>query len=151
MENTSDPKFRTTLKNVRLYFDFLFKRGFRIVAVMIADQQHENWQVTLTADHRLIEIYSVEGQIHLALGALRLNDEIKFFDLEELAYLVNHGREFFYKPEAFKMDEAQQFKRIARFLEKNMDVLLAEVERTNPLILKHPAFNSSTQQKRTIA
>lgn len=92
MENQSGLKFHETLKNVRLHFDFLFKRGFRIAAVLRVDQNQDNWQVTLTANDRLIEIYSEQGKVNLALGTMLLNNEVKYFDLEELTRFMPRDR-----------------------------------------------------------
>jgi hypothetical protein len=149
MENT-DIKFRKTLEDIRLHFDFLFKRGFRIVSVLFAGQNNENWQVTLMASNRLVDIYSEQGLINLALGVIQQYNEAKFFDLQYLAQFVDSGRDFFHKPDILSINETQQLKKIAGFLEKHIVTILAQVEKENLPTLNRPLNKSITQQKRTI-
>ncbi len=115
MENQSGLKFHETLKNVRFHFDFLFKRGFRIAAVLRVDQNQDNWQVTLTTNDRLIEIYSEQGKVNLALGTMLLNNEVKYFDLEELTRFMPRGRGVFQRFDDLPVDEIQQIKQLAPY------------------------------------
>jgi hypothetical protein len=118
--------------------------------VLFAGEGGENWQVTLLAGGRLVEIYSEQGKVNLALGILQLNNEIKYFDLEETARFVAKGREVFYGSEDFTLDELQQIKQTARFFEKNSAAIWVQVDQDSLLILNHPVSKSAHQQKRTI-
>lgn len=150
MNDQPDLKFRHTLVAIRQYFDFLFKRGFRIVSVLFTDQRNENWQVSLMSENYVINIYGEQEIINLALGVMQPNNECKLFDLEYLAQMMNNGRGFFHLPDEFPINEAQQFKRIARFLEKHLISILAQVGKETLPRLERPLDNSAAQQKRTI-
>jgi hypothetical protein len=150
MKEKSDLKFRKTLEDIRLHFDFLFKRGFRIASVLFADKDNEKWQVTLMGKNCLVNIYGEPGIIDLALGTMSQPDELQLFDLQELAQTVEGGYEFSQYARNFSFDETQQFIKIANFLEKNFAVILQQVERKNLPALKHPLNKSNIQPKRTI-
>lgn len=150
MNDQPELKFRKTLEDIRLHFDFLFKRGYRIVSVLFADQNNESWQVSLMAHKCLIDIYGEKGVINSAVGTIQPNQESRLFDLEYLAQFINNGREFSYKPEDFPASESQQLQKIAGFLNKHFAAILTQVEKENlpplPLSLKR----SADRQKRTI-
>jgi hypothetical protein len=147
MKDQSDLKFRNTLEDIRLHFNFLFRRGFRIASILFTNQDNENWQVTLTANNCLIDIYGEQGVINIALSIMQHHDS-KLFDLEYLAQFIGNGREFSYKPDKFPVSEAQQFQKIARFLENHFTELLAQVEKENlpvpPLLKKAVAQKKPT-------
>lgn len=149
MKDTSDLKFRNTLEDIRLHFNFLFRRGFRIASILFTNQNNENWQVTLTANNCLIDIYGEQGVINLALSIMQHHDS-KFFDLEYIAQFVGNGKGFSYKPDGFPVSEAQQFQKIARFLENHFVAILAQVEKENLPALNQPLQKSHTQPKRPI-
>jgi len=150
MEKQSDLKFHMILENIRLHFDFLFRHGFRIAAVLLVDQYQKNWQVTLMGDDRLIEIYSEQGKINLALGVLQFNNEIKYFDLEELVRFIPRDRGVSYRFDSLPSDEIQQIKQLAPYLKKHSKTIWAQVEKETFLILNHTLSRSVNQQKRTI-
>lgn len=150
MENQSGLKFHEILENIRLHFDFLFKRGFRIAAVLLVDQNQDNWQVTLTANDRLIEIYSEQGKVNLALGTVLLNNEVKYFDLEELTRFTPGDRGVFQRFEDLPVDEIQQIKQLAPYLKKHSNAIWTQVEQETFLILNRPMRKPTHQQKRTI-
>jgi len=151
MKDQPEFKFRRTLEDIRLHYDFLFRRGFRIASILFADQNNENWQVTLTANNFLINIYNERGVINLALGTLQERQhEVVFYDLQDISQFVNSGREFFYEWGEFPIDETQQFMNIAGFLEKHLSALLAQVEKESLPSLNLPPSSFTTQPKRTI-
>lgn len=150
MNDKPDLKFRGTLEDIRLNFDFLFKRGFRIASVLFAGQNNENWQVTLMAKKCLIDIYGEQGTINLAVGVITPHNDSNFFDLEYLAQFVNNGREFSYKSDEFPANETQQVQKIALFLERHFVSILAQVEKENLPPLPLSLTKSAAQQKRTI-
>ena len=150
MKEQSDLKFRKTLEDIRLHFDFLFKRGFQIASVLFADQNNEKWQVTLMGKNCLVNIYGEPGIIDLSLGTLPQHNEIKLFDLQDLAQSINGGREFPRRVQKFSFNETQEFTKIGNFLEKHFALIMAQIERENLPTLNHPLNNSITQQKRTI-
>ena len=150
MKDQPELKFRRTLADIRLHYDFLFRRGFRIASVLFADQNNENWQVTLTANNFMINIYNERGVVNLALGTLQEHREVVFYDLQDMAQFINSGREFFYARGEFPINETQQFMNIAGFLEKHLNSLLAQVEKENLPSLNLPPNSFTTQPKRTI-
>jgi len=150
MKEQSDLKFRKTLEDIRLHFDFLFKRGFRIASVLFADHDNEHWQVTLMGKNCLVNIYGEPGVIDLSLGTLPQHNDVQLFDLRELAQSINGGREFSSQVRKLAFDESQQFMKIGGFLEKHFAVIMAKVERENLPALNHPINNSTAQHKRTI-
>jgi len=150
MKERPDLKFRSTLEDIRLYFDFLFKRGYRIASVLFADQNNENWQISLMSSNCLINIYGTQGLINLELGMMQ-NNEVKLFDLEDMAQFVDNGRKFSYMLAEYPVNEAQQFKKIAGFLEKHYAKILAQVERESLPKLNRLLERPTTQPKRTIA
>lgn len=150
MKEQSDIKFRKTLEDIRLHFDFLFKRGFRIASVLFADQDNEKWQVTLLGKNCLVNIYGEPGVIDLSLGALPRHSNVKLFDLQELAQYIDGGREFTRHIQKLSFDESQQFMKLGGFLEKHFAAIMAQIERENLPGLNHPLNNSITRQKRTI-
>jgi len=150
MKEKSDLKFRKTLENIRLHFDFLFKRGFRIASVLFADHDNEHWQVTLMGKNCLVNIYGEPGVIDLSLGTLPQNTDIKLFDLQELAQSIDGGRDFSGQTRRYSFDESQQFMKIGNFLEKHFAVIMTQIERENLPALNHPLNNSTAWQKRTI-
>jgi len=151
MKDQPEFKFRRTLADIRLHYDFLFRRGFRIASVLFADQNNENWQVTLTANNFIINIYNEKGVVYLAVGTIQgRHHEVVFYDLQDMAQFINSGREFFYARGEFPINETQQFMNIAGFLEKHLSTLLAQVERENLPSLNPPPNGFTTQPKRTI-
>jgi len=151
MKDQPEFKFRKTLEDIRLHYDFLFRRGFRIASILFADQNNENWQVTLTANNFLIDIHNERGVVNLALGTLQeRHHEVVFYDLQDMAQFINNGREFFYERGEFPLDETQQFMNIAGFLEKHLNSLLAQVEKENLPSLNLPPNSFTAQPKRTI-
>jgi len=150
MKEKSDLKFRKTLEDIRLHFDFLFKRGFRIASVLFADHDNEHWQVTLMGKNCLVNIYGEPGVIDLSLGTLPQHNDVKLFDLRELAQYIDGGRELSSQARKFSFDESQQFMKMGNFLEKNFPIIMAQIERQNLPALNHPINNSITPHKRTI-
>jgi len=145
MKDQPDIKFRKNLEDIRLYFEFLFKHGFRIGSVLFTDQKNENWQVTLSEGNRLVHIYSEQGVVNLIMSTLRQSHEIVFFDME-----AANNTEFFYTLDEFPINESQQLKKIAYFLEKNLITILAQAERDNLPFIEHPVDGFAAHPKRTI-
>ena len=146
MNDQPELKFRKTLEDIRLYFDFLFRRGFRIGSVLFADQKNEVWQVTLMEGNWLIHICNEQGIVNLIMSTLRQSNEIVIFDMEA----ANNSREFFYTFDEFPINESQQLKKTANYLEKNLITILAQAEKENLPLIEHPLNNFATQPKRTI-
>ena len=145
MDDQPELKFRKTLEDIRLHFDFLFKRGYRLVSVLFTDQNNADWQVTLSEGNRLVHIYSEQGIVNLIMSTLRQTNEIIFFDMN-----AANNTDFFYTIDEFPITESQQLQKIARFLEANLAELLAQAEKSNPPSIKHPVSKFAGQQKRTI-
>jgi len=146
MNEQPEIKFRNTLEAIRLHFDFLFKRGFRIVSVMFAGQKNEDWQVTLFEGNRLIHIYSEMGIINLVMSTLRRSTEIISFNMEA----ANNSREFFYTLDELPISESQQLKKIAHFFEKNLVTILAQAEKDSLPFPEYPMHTFVAPPKRTI-
>lgn len=149
MKDQSDLKFRNTLEDIRLHFNFLFKRGFRIASILFTNQDNENWQITLTANNCLIDIYGEQGMINLALSMMQHHDS-KLFDLEYIAQFVGNGKGFSYKPDKFPTSEAQQLQKIAGFLESHFTEILAQVEKENLPTISTILKKSPIQKKPTL-
>lgn len=145
MDDQPELKFRKTLEDIRLHFDFLFKRGYRLVSVLFTDQNNADWQVTLSEGNRLVHIYSEQGIVNLIMSTLRQANEIIFFDMN-----AANNTDLFYTINELPITEAQQLQKIGRFLETNLTGLLAQAEKDNPPSIKHPVSKFAGQQKRTI-
>lgn len=145
MKDQSELKFRKTLEDIRFDFDFLFERGFRIASILFPNPHSDNWQVNLLEGNCFIHLYSDMGIINLTMSILQRSSEIVFFDLES----VNSNRDFFYIPDEFPRDEAQQFKKIAAFLEKHFVEILAQAKKDNLPIITHLLNDANGQSKRT--
>lgn len=145
MDDQPELKFRKTLEDIRLHFDFLFKRGYRLVSVLFTDQNNTDWQVTLSEGNRLVHIYSEQGIVNLIMSTLRQANEIIFFDMN-----AANNTDLFYTINELPITEAQQLQKIGRFLETNLTGLLAQAEKSNPPSIKHPVSKFAGQQKRTI-
>src|SRR5215216_3972128 len=88
MERRPDLKLQRILDNVRHHFDFLSRRGFRIVSVIFADPDYENWQIIMLADDCCIKSYSYMGKVKVALRTRQLCKEVGLFELADLIYLI---------------------------------------------------------------
>jgi hypothetical protein len=141
MESRPDLKFQEILENIRHYFDFLFRRGFRIVSVIFADQDYENWHVTMIADDCFIKIYSYIGKMNIALSTRQLYNEVGLFELTDLINLIYGDEHLSDLPGEFPMNETQRFQKFACLLEKYIDEVLRELEEI-PIL--PPADNPST-------
>jgi hypothetical protein len=145
MDDQPELKFRKTLEDIRLHFDFLFKRGYRLVSVLFTDQNNADWQVTLSEGNRLVHIYSEQGIVNLIMSTLRQANEIIFFDMN-----AANNTDLFYTINELPITESQQLQKIGRFLETNLTGLLAQAEKSDPPSIKHPVSKFAGQQKRTI-
>lgn len=128
MNPTPDHVFRKTLEDIRLSFDFLFARKFKLVSVLFGNRTG-TWQVTLQANKYLVELYNEQGIINLAVGVILTSGDARHFDLEYLAQFMGEGGGFSYRSQRLPLDETEQIQQIARYVEKNFSLLLAQVEK----------------------
>jgi hypothetical protein len=141
MERRPDLKLQRILDNVRHHFDFLSRRGFRIVSVIFADPDYENWQIIMLADDCFIKIYSYMGKVNVALSTRQLYNEVGLFELADLIYLIKGDESLSEPSEESPISETQRFQEIACLLEKYMDEVLREIRKIPSL---PPADNPST-------
>jgi hypothetical protein len=127
MESRPDLKLQRILDNVRHHFDFLSRRGFRIVSVIFADPDYENWQIIMLADDCLIKIYSYMGKVSVALSTRQLYNEVGLFELTDLIYLITGDESLSESSEESPINETQRFEEIAGLLEKYLDEVLREI------------------------
>lgn len=146
MNDQPEPNFRKTLEDIRLYYHFLFKRGFRLGSVLFADHNQEAWQVTLCEGNRLIHIYNEQGIVNLVMSTIQRSREVIFFDMEA----AHTSRDFFFTFDELPVSESQQLKKLAEYLEKNLVMILAQAERDNLPFIEHPMQGLTTEPKRTI-
>jgi len=128
MKSRPEPNYQRILQRIRHCFDFLFKRGFRIVSVIFTDPGRENWQVTLTTDDYLIEIYGYAGKVYVALSTLQLYEQVGLFELTDLIYLILEGEESPALQREPPMNEASNLQETARLLERYIDDVLMEID-----------------------
>jgi hypothetical protein len=128
MESRPEFKYQSILESIRRCFDFLFRRGFRIVSVIFTDPDRENWQVTLTADDYLIEIYGYAEEVHVALSNLQLYEQVGLFELTDLIYLILGDEEVPALQGEPPMNEASNLQETARLLERYIDDVLMEID-----------------------
>jgi len=127
-------KILQTINNIRYHFDFLLKRNFRIVAILMGPQNNKSWQITLETNQHLVNICEERNTISLAVGSLQHAGQTILFDLEYLAQSTNSANRFSYASARLPADESQQFQKIATFLESHFGFILAQVERENLMI-----------------
>ena len=129
MPNETELHIRQTLETIRVAFDFLFKRNFRIVSVLFGGPNNANWQVTLGGKKHLVDISGEHGIINLAVGLLQPFKDPKYFDLEYLSQFIGTGRDFSYAPYGSKLNETEQLQNISLFFEANFSTVMAQAER----------------------
>lgn len=129
MSNENELQIRQALEDIRVAFDFLFKRNFRVVSVLFWGPSRANWQVTLGGRKHLVDISGERGIINLAIGLLQPFKEPKYFDLEYLAQFIGSGRDFSYAPYGSQMSDAEQLQHISLFFEANFSAIMARAER----------------------
>ena len=128
MESNPGLKYQRILESIKRYFDFLFKRGFRIASVIFTDPERENWHVTLTTDEYLIEIYGCAERVHVALSTLQLYEQVGLFELTDLIYLILGDDEVPDLLREHPLNKAQSFQKTARLLERYLDEILMEID-----------------------
>ena len=128
MENRPDLKFKRIRENIKCYFNFLLRRGFHITSVIFADQDYEDWQVTMTADDCLIQVYHHMGKINVALSTLQLYNEVGLFELTDLIDLIKGDADLFELQGESPMNEVQKFQKTAWLLEKYIDEVFEEIK-----------------------
>ena len=144
MESKPDLKLLGILESISHYFDFLFSRGFHVVAMIFIDQKYENWQVTMMTDDCIIKIYCYGGKVDLALGTLQLYEAVGLFALDDLIAWVNGNKDLFDPLEEFSMNGTQSFERLAWRLEKHIDNILVRMRKVPVLrSMDHPSMISS--------
>lgn len=153
MENRPDLKFRNLHEDIKRHFDFLFRRGYRIAAAIILDEDAENWEVTLIKKDRLIKIYNLTRGTKIAVSTLQLYDDIGYFDLSGMIHFVSKGRRLHRQADNNSPSEKRQLERLADLLRAHLDNIFAQLEAKerppNPTIRWLP-FNSPYRQKRAI-
>jgi hypothetical protein len=146
MENRPEFNYQSILESIQHCFDFLFKRGFRIVSVIFTGPGRENWRVTLTADDYLIEIYVYAEEVHVALSTLQLYEQVGLFELTDLIYLILGDEEVPDLQRESPLNEAQSFQKTARLLEKYIDEVLMEIDGI-PILPSADDFLRDSEQK----
>jgi hypothetical protein len=150
MEYRPDHKLRRIHEHIRIYFDFLFTRGFQIVSALFIDQNYESWQVIMLAQECLVKIYSNKGDITLTVSALQSASEINLRDLVNVLQHANGGNEFFHRAEESQITEMQRLKRTAGLLENYIDGILIQIQRNNLLTIQRLLSNHMLEQNRVI-
>ena len=110
------------LKDVRHYFGFLIKRGYKISDSEYLLEKMGNWGVDLESDKCKIQIYNDRGVINLAF--MPLNGDMKSgVSIRAMIYFLTDGKEFVGDLEGHYLtwSKKEQFERLEGLLRAYID------------------------------
>jgi len=143
MENNPGQKFVDIHKAIREHFNFLFKRGFRITAVVFTDESSESWVVTMLNGDWFVKLYCDQGYVNLAFTNLQVVDEVGFQDLNDALEIMGNGNYDFYSAGTKHLNEQDQVKAIAHLFKRNFNELITQFDDLNPVILEQEVTSST--------
>ena len=145
MDNRPDLRFNNIHKNIRIYFDFLLKRGFRIVSAMFVGKGSDSWLVTMLAGDQFIKIHCLQGKVNVGITTSQLVDRIGFLDLEILLEHMGKGEGMSQKTVTLPPDEQQQLEDMALLLREHFDEITTLFDSVNSNILNRVFSNANGQ------
>lgn len=133
----SATNFERTYANIKRHFDFLFKKGFHIVAFGFNSRDEGDWQITLHKGDHLIRLYSRWGRIRLELTTLGLYEKNILFDINDLAATIAGSEAYLHDEGNTPEQEHLQCLQIARCLKKNLKRFLDQIKLGEKFVNRH--------------
>jgi hypothetical protein len=123
--NMKNKKLEPVLRDIELYFQFIFDKGYKIRYVK--ELPMGDWEVCLESPNNLIIIGNEQGKITLASSPLSVElVRENLFSLEAIVYFLSKGQKFIGKFEGnlFYRGRKAQFNRLSDLLEEYINQIV---------------------------
>ena len=145
MDNRPDLRFNKIHENIRIHFDFLLKRGFRIVSAMFVGKGADSWLVTMSKGDQFIKIHCLQGKVNIGITSSQLGDKIGFLDLDILLEYLGKGGGISHQTLTIHPEEQQQLESMALLLREHLDEIITLFDGVNSNILNRVLSNANGQ------
>jgi hypothetical protein len=116
-------KFNNILKEIHVYFGFLFDKGFEVRNS--EELPMGDWRIVLASSDICIIIYSDEGEVNLMFSPVQETDARSHIGLGTMIYYLSHGEIYIGKYKRYLFNNRKKrFEILANLLRKYLDQII---------------------------